>query len=150
MNVTAAFSLGKKLMKEHGLNDWTFKMDKSKRRFGLCSSKKFISLSAPLTEINDEDVVTDTILHEIAHALVGCSNQHNNLWQKKAVEIGASPVACYKTTDVNVPIGNWHGTCPGCKRVRYQYSQPRVIRSCGMCSPTFDPKFIFQWEKVNG
>ncbi len=36
-------------------------------------------------EISD---IKNTILHEIAHVLVGCENGHNETWQKKAIEMG--------------------------------------------------------------
>ena len=48
---------------------WTFLFDRAIRRFGNCNyTKRQISLSAKLTLLNDEPVVRETLLHEIAHA----------------------------------------------------------------------------------
>lgn len=59
--------------------------------YGNCDSvKRTIYLSRILTKIVDELHVLDTILHEIAHALVGCAHGHDEVWQTKAKEIGCN------------------------------------------------------------
>jgi len=68
----AARILAVTLMQQHGLVGWTFKFDHARRRFGCCNfTRRTISLSRPLTFLNDDAEVRDTILHEIAHALAG-------------------------------------------------------------------------------
>ena len=51
---------------------YTFKFDHAKRRFGCCNyTRKTISLSKHLCEANLNQLhgkITDTILHELAHA----------------------------------------------------------------------------------
>ena len=42
-----------------------------------------------LRKANDEEII-DTVLHEIAHAIVGPGQGHNLIWKKKAIEIGCS------------------------------------------------------------
>ena len=70
MNLKDAEELALSLMRKHGLSHWEFGFDRAKRRFGACNfSKKRISLSKYLTEVNEIEQVRDTILHEIAHAL---------------------------------------------------------------------------------
>ena len=60
------------LLAEHDLHDWSFAFNRRKRAFGLCDyTRRTIFLSADLTELNDEAEVSDTLLHEIAHALAG-------------------------------------------------------------------------------
>ena len=71
MDPAHAQQLAHDLMRLHNLPpEWSFKLDRSKVCFGKCYySKKQISLSRYLVELNDEEEVRDTILHEIAHAL---------------------------------------------------------------------------------
>ena len=61
-------------LREHGLTQkgWTFRWDRAVRRFGICNySKKRITVSRTLAALNDFAKSEDTVLHEIAHALVG-------------------------------------------------------------------------------
>ena len=70
MNAINALALLKESMATHGLVEWNAQLDNSKRRFGVCKpGKKTISVSRPLCELNSDDEVRDTILHEIAYAL---------------------------------------------------------------------------------
>ena len=90
--------LALKLMKKHKLTQegWTFQWDHAKTRYGLCNHTDMtIQLSKYLTKVCDEDVIKDTILHEIAHALDmeenGTSSHHGLRWRKICVRIGALP-----------------------------------------------------------
>lgn len=95
MNLVTAQAKALVLMNKHGLSDWTFQWDRKKKGFGYCRpSTKTISLSANLTQLNGEEEVTDTILHEIAHALDWVRNKkmgHDWSWKKICIEIGARP-----------------------------------------------------------
>lgn len=111
MNIATALDLLNKSFAKHGLSDWTGGLDNSRQRFGLCQpGKKHISLSRPLCELNSEDEVRDTILHEIAHALAwqrhgeGCG--HDKRWKAICVEIGARPIACFDN-EVIQPTAPW-------------------------------------------
>lgn len=111
MNITDALDLLNKSLISHGLSDWTGGLDNSRRRFGLCSiGKKHISISKPLCELNSDDEVRDTILHEIAHALAWQRHNencgHDKRWKAICVEIGARPVACFDH-DVVQPAAPW-------------------------------------------
>jgi predicted SprT family Zn-dependent metalloprotease len=80
-------------MNQHGLREqlWSFQFDRSVSRLGLCSHrKKTISLGTHATLVNDELAVRNTILHEIAHALVGVNHNHDAVWKAKAREIGCT------------------------------------------------------------
>ena len=67
-----AFAMAEYLLEVHGLDDWEVSYDNAKRRAGICHfAEQTVGLSAPLTAVHTEDDVRDTILHEIAHALVG-------------------------------------------------------------------------------
>jgi len=71
MNLYAARDLAHTLMRHHGLAaaGWTFRFDHARRRFGSCQPRrKLVTLSRPLTLLNSEDQVRDTILHAAAAA----------------------------------------------------------------------------------
>ena len=41
-------------------------------------------------QVNEEDI-KNTILHEIAHAIAGGHNHHNEIWKRCACKLGARP-----------------------------------------------------------
>lgn len=89
MELKRAEMMAIQLMTYHGLHDWHFKFDRAIYRLGLTSyTRKTISLSKSATLRDVEARVLNTILHEIAHALVSPGNHHNKVWRKKAIEIG--------------------------------------------------------------
>ena len=91
MNLPQAENLACSLIAEHGLfgQGWSFRFDRSLTRLGLCSHRKrTISLGQHATLANDEIAVRNTILHEIAHALVGPNEGHGPIWKAKCLEIG--------------------------------------------------------------
>ena len=83
------------IMAEHGLAGWSFDYDRARRRKGSCTHrKKLITLSEPFVLLNDNDAIRLTILHEIAHALVGPGHGHDAVWKAKCLEVGAQPRRC--------------------------------------------------------
>jgi hypothetical protein len=83
------------LMKYHSLTGWTFRFDRSLMRLGYCESDiKRISLGRYATEVNSEEQVLGTLLHEISHALVGSHHGHDGVWKAKAIELGHSGKRC--------------------------------------------------------
>ena len=90
MKLSEAQRLAVSLMREHGLAQmgWTFGWDRARRRLGACHhDKRLISLLVPLTIHDTDDArVRNTILHEIAHALVGAEHGHDYVWRCKARE----------------------------------------------------------------
>jgi predicted SprT family Zn-dependent metalloprotease len=56
---------------------------------GVCyNNGEKISLQVNHVIFNDMESVKNTILHEIAHALVGNEQGHNEIWQATAKELG--------------------------------------------------------------
>src|SRR5947209_15800968 len=91
----AARELAHELIARHGLFGWGFAFNHRKRAMGLCRfAARTIEVSVYLVERNDLDEVRDTLLHEIAHALVGPGHGHDAVWQAKCREIGARPQRC--------------------------------------------------------
>ena len=145
MELLQAQKLAIELMEQHGLIDkgWFFIFDHAKRRFGCCNYRsKKITLSAPLTELRDESFVKNTILHEIAHALVGSRNGHNNIWRAKAIEIGCNGNRC--SSDVEIK-GKWVGTCPN-GHTKHRHRKPSGSISCGTCSNVYDPRYAINFK----
>lgn len=83
-------SLAKQLMEDYGVQDMQFGFSYSKRSLGSCGHDKIkLQLDHALT--NDWDEIKNTLLHEIAHAVVGREHGrqgHRLLWQQKAKEMG--------------------------------------------------------------
>ena len=95
MDMAHAEKLALQLMQQHGLDGWQFKWDRATKRLGSCNyTQKRITLSAHQTKNWQEIEVKDTILHEIAHALLPLRSGHGKLWKAKCVEIGAKPQRC--------------------------------------------------------
>lgn len=145
MEVTKALATGRRLLREHGLDDWTIVADRAKTRAGVCRfGKRQIGLSAPLTTLHSEDEVLDTILHEIAHALVGPQHGHDAVWRARARAIGCSGERCVSSESPRVP-GDWVGRCPaGHEKSRHR--APTRLMSCGECARRFDPRHLFTWS----
>ena len=137
MNTLQAKKLAIELMSYHGLLDlgWSFEFDTAKRRFGVCKyGSKVIGLSKPLTMANDLVQVKDTILHEIAHALVGVGHGHDSVWKKMCVEIGAKPERCYTAEDTNMIAGKYRAVCGGCGKEHTRHKRiPRGRRVACNC-----------------
>lgn len=139
------------LMAKHGLQGgWTFAFDRSRLRAGQCKvwpgkAGGRITLSAHFVDLNSEAEILDTILHEIAHALVGIGHGHDKVWQAKCREIGARPERCFDNASVKMPQGRWVAECPGCGQRFHRHRRPRVLtgwhcRRCGKEKGKFDWK----------
>ena len=104
--------LADELLAKHKLHDWRFVYDDARARGGLCSSyDQIISISKQFClNANDEEIM-DTLLHEIAHALVGADQGHNKIWRAKALEIG----------------------CSGERTLQRRITKPRYVISCETC-----------------
>jgi predicted SprT family Zn-dependent metalloprotease len=84
------------LLEQHHLNRWSFQFDNGRKRAGCCQyATQVISLSYAFAKQASQEEITDTILHEIAHALVGKAHNHDEVWRTKAREIGCSGRRCH-------------------------------------------------------
>ena len=102
-------------LRAHGLAErgWVGRFDRARCRFGCCwMMRKEISLSYALTECNDEAQVTDTIRHEIAHALAferyGHGVGHDRRWKAIAAKLGARPQACTRRGEARQMPGKYY------------------------------------------
>jgi len=140
MELIKAEQLMNSLMHEHCLSrEWTFCWQNKKQSLGTCSyNRREIRLSKWYVELNNEEEVMDTILHELAHALsyerygsrgVG----HGILWKKVCVEIGAVPKSRSKS-DLNRPKDH-HKYVDACCGMTFRKHRLRknMTYSCPKC-----------------
>jgi predicted SprT family Zn-dependent metalloprotease len=103
------------LLRRYGLLDegWKFEFHSKQRAMGTCKfSTKTICFSKHFI-MSDPEQVTDTLLHEIAHALVGEGHGHDEHWQRMAAYIGARPKSC-TTEYTNTAKKNFRIKCEKC------------------------------------
>jgi predicted SprT family Zn-dependent metalloprotease len=139
MEFNTARTLAFDLLALHGLR-LPIRWSTAKRQLGAIKFKNKVAVELVLSKVfiaaNEEAAVKDLILHEIAHALVGCENEHNHVWKAKCREIGARPEQYAKLADSNV-LPTHQVKCTQCECVyknlfaasRKDYSQ----YLCGRC-----------------
>ncbi len=95
-DLDAIARLARALMAQHRLHQWSFQFDAATKRAGCCQyATQVISLSYEFAKRASDEEIRDTILHEIAHALVGQDHRHDAVWRAKALEIGCSGRRCH-------------------------------------------------------
>lgn len=131
MDLNDAEDLAHDLMDDHNLNHWSFRWSNARTIFGqCCEQSQTLFLSRPLVQAYPEAEVRDTILHEIAHALVGSEHNHDKVWKAAVVAIGGRPETTYTST-VRLPK-RWVGHCPLCFR-EFTCNRRSGTKVCGPC-----------------
>lgn len=139
LGLASSRDLALRLMGEHGLlaSGWRFRFDRAKTRAGLCDEgQKCISLSENLAMNHGLSDVKDTILHEIAHALVGCRHGHGALWREKALSLGCTGHRCHS---LKLALAPWRVYCP-CGAVdmdRFKITRNLFVEVCPSCGGGF-------------
>jgi predicted SprT family Zn-dependent metalloprotease len=147
-----AAQLARELLDQHGLRSWRFRFDRAVNRFGSCHHHRaLITLSAPLTVLNPEGEVRDTLLHEIAHAIAGPKAGHGAEWKKYAAVLGARPQRCYDER-VRAPLARYVASCPQCRREYYRHRVPSGKKACIDCCTRwnggrFTEQFLLDFRK---
>jgi hypothetical protein len=149
LTLPAAQDLARSLMKEHGLSGWAFGWDRARCRYGCCNyERRRISLSVPLTLLDTEANVRDTLLHEIAHALVGPGHGHDFTWRRKARALGckAEPLGPIPTLQAR-----YIGACPHCgeqihrdRRASYKLFHKPCMQKLGEVEAA-----VIQWRRAS-
>ena len=104
--------VAERLMSRHGLKGWSFQFEDASKQAGVCIfGLKVIGLSRLYCLHATDPQVRDTILHEIAHALVGRKHNHDAAWKAVARSIGCTGDRCHTV----------------------QFAPPRYIARCGAC-----------------
>lgn len=112
---------------------WKFTWDNAKSRGGATRhSRKQISMSRHLVPLWTDEQVIDTLLHEIAHAMLPPSAGHGPEWRRTARSIGCS---AERTHSNETAPAAWLGSC-GCEgRVfeRHRLSERVRNATCRRC-----------------
>jgi predicted SprT family Zn-dependent metalloprotease len=153
MTTHDAQQLAHDLLTQHGLyaRGWRFKYDNAVRRFGKCSFRtRTITISRKLTLLNDIDAVRDTLLHEIAHALVGHGHGHDAVWRAQALAIGCDGRRTYSNATVRTIPRAFIGTCNNCRRTITRHRRNAI--ACGTCcrmhnNGRYDDAYLFTWQR---
>jgi predicted SprT family Zn-dependent metalloprotease len=128
------------LMAKHGLTDkgWKFRFNKRLTTAGKAIEKrtgeKWIELSIMFVEINSEESVKNTILHEIGHALRGIKYGHDLQWKLVVRSIGGDgSTYCNSSTIQPSGIGRWLCTACGISKEIHRKPKEGVRYSCAKC-----------------
>ncbi len=142
-------SEAERLMEHHGLSNWSFQFDDAYVRAGCCNhGTKTISLSHLFVLRAPEHEVQDTVLHEIAHALVGSNHGHDQVWRAAALSIGCSGRRCHR---VRFAPPRYVVSCLQCqwKRKAQKRNRYAVCRACR--NPVFYQPFTEKaWKETAG
>jgi hypothetical protein len=126
-----------KKLRDYGLyqKGWRTCFDKNEKSLALCHhQEKRIQLSLLFLNGASEVELMNTILHEVAHALVGPGQGHNNVWVNKAREIGLeNPVPCGA---MNVDAAR--SIQPSESKPKRQFH--RINNACPICGKTAQEK----------
>lgn len=140
-------TLARQLMNKHGLNLWGFGWCSDKTTVGWCyHGRRQIEFSIHFTEMSDFDI-EQTILHEIAHALVGAGEGHGPVWKAKGREIGYVGGRCCDT-EVQ-PESKYIGVCPaGHEMYKHRRTEAVITErfyciKCPKSIPEVEKKFRF-------
>ena len=126
-------ALAQRLLASFGLHTWSFAFNRRKAAMGMCYYHcRTIELSIHFVERNNHAEILDTLLHEIAHALVGPGHGHDAVWKRKCVEIGARPSRCGHAA---MPEGRWQARCGACGYCFQRHRKPHRLRGwfCRQC-----------------
>jgi predicted SprT family Zn-dependent metalloprotease len=139
MTLDRARELAEELIEQHlncrsGKRPWRLVFDHARRRLGQCDYiEREIHLSTPLTLANEEHIIRNTILHEIAHALAPIGAGHGPAWKRVCLEIGALPVRCRPIADITMPAAPYVLECPSCGAEYPRYRRPKGLFMCTPC-----------------
>jgi predicted SprT family Zn-dependent metalloprotease len=136
MSLTLAVvrELARSLLDVNGLADWSVRFSRSKLTLGRCLfDARAIEVSAHFVQHNGADAVRDTVLHEIAHALVGPGHGHDAAWRAMCQRVGARPERL--SFEAVMPEGRWQAVCPGCGLRHHRYRRPKRMKGwfCARC-----------------
>lgn len=145
MRLPEVLRLAQDLLALHQLHGWEVQLDRARRRAGLCDERnRRISVSRHLMALYSEAEVRETLLHEIAHALVGNQHGHDAVWAAKARQIGASGSRLVPPQAPRI-AGRWSGRCPAGHEVD-RTRRPSVPLACTRCARRFSLENLISWS----
>lgn len=92
MRLSRALRMTRDTLYDAGRRDWDVRVSNAYRYCGKAEDwSQTITLSRMHTLLGTDADVTDTIRHEVAHAIVGTSHGHDSVWRATATALGAAP-----------------------------------------------------------
>ncbi len=146
MKLQDAEIFANKCIKHYLSKEWTFIWTKGTSTCGVCYHQtKQIGLSKPIAKINDKFTVENIILHEIAHAILSPSHNHDKQWKEIAGRFGIN-----KSASCNVIAPNCYNyQCPWCKRITNEEKPLKKQEACFKCCRKYskgkhDMRFVYK------
>ena len=123
--------------KEFKLIGWQIGIDHAMKRLGQTDyNKKLITISKHFLRGPNcsESKIRNTVLHEIAHCLVGPKHNHDKVWKNMALKIGCNGKV---TESMDIPDAKWLMYCPKkCFKQTYlrkPKTEGKVCLKCNSC-----------------
>ena len=110
---------------------WRFRFETATSRAGICRyNTRTIALSVSFALRASWDDIRDTLLHEVAHAMVGPGHGHDAVWQTAARRIGCTANRCSTVTH---SLKRWIGECPRCRDRWFRQRLTAKVRQRSIC-----------------
>lgn len=137
--------MARRMMNEHGLGHWLFRFDRrAVTRMGQCRyGEQTIALSEKVVMLADEATVRNSILHEIAHALVGPGHGHDWVWRQKARSIGCNGNRCHTVNTRQ--LAPWKATCLCPAKVFTRHRLAAKVKHNSACP---DCRSRLDWQRI--
>jgi predicted SprT family Zn-dependent metalloprotease len=135
-------------MLAHGLpqKGWKFDFQYRLNHLGTCFYfNKTIKLSVSYVLLNDEPEILDTILHEIAHALLPPKEGHGKRWKAMCVKLGCNPERCVGYGKIKRPELAYKAVCVN-GHTHYRTRKTKVEITCGQCDRRFNMDYLLEFE----
>ncbi len=147
--LAACAALAEQLIAEHSLSGWSFQFDNASRRAGCCSfGTQVISLARLYCLQATHAETRNTILHEIAHAIVGPKHNHDATWKSAARAIGCSGDRCH---DIEFAPPKYIASCPRCGWAKKRNRRLRGAICTRCAQPVVYCTYSLQaWEESAG
>lgn len=161
MNLIEAKNIATELMAQYGIDrqGWRFEWTNARTQHGICKyGSRVIGLSKVLTLAKTESEVRNTILHEIAHALVGAGNGHNAVWRRQFINMGGDGKRCNEVSadglQVLLKVARYKATCGTCGKVFTGHRKRKRVCACPQCCNKynfgkFTEKYILNFVENN-
>ena len=110
---------------------WRFRFETATSRAGICRyTTRTIALSVSYVLRAPWNDIRDTLLHELAHAIVGPGHAHDAVWQAAARRIGCTAARCSTVTH---SLKRWVGECSRCRERWFRQRLTARVRQRSIC-----------------
>lgn len=128
--------IANELLTKHELHDWKFVWNNrmTNSTWGVCKYRqKEIQLNRKYAQIESDENIIDTIIHEVAHALTK-GDGHGEIWKAKCRELGCKDQQ-YKNLEKSSmeKLSRFKGYCPTCNDVIYAGRKKKYGVVCVSC-----------------